>query len=154
MMAAILAGCGTNPNQVANMPGPVQQVLDTPTLTGNDIGTNMLKVTGNQALIGTGRMPGYYSFGPAEPQPAQTYYVDFEIPMNFAGLDRRLGYDPKPVESTTQPTLDYVDISPLNNLAGDRVYYNPNTHYAPFAFKLMPNGTVVDESWNAVTVNS
>ncbi|AEJ38595.1 hypothetical protein TPY_0393 [Sulfobacillus acidophilus TPY] len=149
-----LAGCGNDPQVIANMPGPVQQVLDTSTLSGNNIGTNMLEVTGNQSFVGTGRMPGYYNYGPAEDAGSNTFYVNFEVPVNFQGIARQLGYPPQPVASTSVPTEDYITLNPLPNQAGDRLYYDPNTRMAPFSFKLLPNGAVIDESWDAVSVNS
>lgn len=150
----LLAGCGDNPNAIGNMPGPVQQVVDTATLSGNDIGINMLTVTGNQAYLSRGTIPGYYSYGPAQDQGDNTYYVNFDIPINLAGLQKQLGYQPRPIISTTMPTEAYVNILPLPSLAFDRLYYDPNTRYARFAFKLNANGTVMDESWDAVAVNS
>jgi len=156
IMAAsvVLAGCGDNPNAIGNMPGPVQQVIDTATLSGNNMGINMLTVTGNQGYIGRGTIPGYYSYGPADDQGDNTYYVNFEIPINMSGIEKQLGYQPRWIGSTTIETQDYVNIMPLPNEAFDRLYFDPNTHYAPFSFKLNANGTVMDESWDAVAVNS
>lgn len=150
---AVLTGCGS-PNAIGNMPGPVQQVVNTPTLSGNALGDNMLIVTGNRAYIGTGKIPGYYNYGPADGAANNTYYVNFEIPVNLADLRKQLGFGPHPVISSTLPDQVYINIQPLPNESYDRLYYSPTTHLARFSFKLNANGTVMDESWDAVAVNS
>jgi hypothetical protein len=43
---------------------------------------------------------------------------------------------------------------PLPNEAYQRLYFDPSTDLANFDFKLLPDGAVVDESWDAVLVNS
>ncbi len=153
VIGLLAAGCG-NPNSIAAMPRPVQQVVNAPTLSGNNIGVNMLLATGNQSYIGSGVIPGYYNFGPAQDQGSATYYVNFEIPVNLAGIEKRMGYEPKGIQSTTYINYDYINIEPLPNEAYDRLYYDPNTNYAPFRFKLNADGTIMDESWDAVAVNS
>ncbi len=153
MLGFVVTGCG-NPNSIGNMPRPVQQVVNAPTLSGSNIGVNMLRVTGNQSFIGTGNIPGYFNFGPAQDQGSNTYYVNFEIPVNLAGIQRWMGYAPKAIESTTYINYDYINIEPLPNLGYDRLYYDPNTKYAAFRFKLNADGTIMDESWDAVAVNS
>jgi hypothetical protein len=150
-----LAACGnTDPQAIANMPPPVQAVANTVTPTGHSIAWGMLTVTGNQGALRLGRIPGYYTYGPAEGAQAQgPYYVNFYVPVNLRGLSRSLGFTPHPVASTTFVGMNYVQIPPLPFMAADRLYYNPNTTYAPFKFKLEPNGQVLDESWDAVLVN-
>lgn len=160
----LLATRGYNPNAIGNMPGPVQQVLNTATLSGNNIGVNILDVTGNQAYIGRGSIPGDYSYGPVENQGDNIYYVDLNVPIDMQGIEKQLGYKPQvstsavssdaTTNSTTLSYEDYINIVPLPNQAFDRLYYDPNTHMAVFSFKLNPNGTVMDESWDAVAVNS
>ncbi len=160
----VVANWGYNPNAIGNMPGPVQQVLDTATLSGNDIAINILTVTGNQAYIGRGTIPGQYSYGPADSQGDNTYYVTLDVPVNMAGIQKQLGYRPEisrstissgdTADSTTLSFSDYVNILPLPNEAFDRLYFDPNTHMATFSFKLNADGTVMDESWDAVAVNS
>jgi hypothetical protein len=154
----------SNPNAIGNMPGPVQEVLDTPTLSGNDIADNILTVTGNESYIGQDIMPGDYSYGPADDQGNNTYYVNFNVPVNLAGIAKQLGYHPaiytsdissgNETDTTTTAYDDYVSILPLPNEAFDRLYFDPNTHMAEFSFKLNADGTVMDESWDAVAVNS
>ncbi len=153
VVGILVAGCG-NPNSIAGMPRPVQQVINAPTLSGDNVGVNILLLTGNQSYIGSGTIPGYYSFGPAQDQGSNTYYVNFEVPVNLSGIQKRMGYDPKAVESTTYLNYDYINVEPLPNEAYDRLYYDPNTNYAPFRFKLNADGTIMDESWDAVAVNS
>ncbi len=150
---AILAGCGSQ-TSMGNMPGPVRRVVNTPTLTGRNIAVNMLNATGNQSYIGTGRIPGYYSYGPSYDDGSNTYYVTFEVPVNTRGIEKQLSYIPRPVESTTILDDVYINIPQLPGLAYDRLYYDPSTRLAPFSFKLLPTGAVLDESWDAVLVNS
>lgn len=152
-VAVLAAGCGA-PDAVGNMPGPVQRVVDTGTLSGRNIGINMLTVTGNQSYIGTGRIPGYYNYGPTEQNNNNTYYVNFHVPVDLSGIEHQLGYRPRPVYSSTIPNNVYVNIDPLPDEAFDRLYYNPSTRYAKFSFKLNPDGRVMDESWDGVAVNS
>lgn len=148
-------GCGPhNPHVISSMPAPAQQVLNTPTLTGNTIGDNILDATGNQGFVGTGQMPGYYSVGPAGEAANGAYYVDFEIPVNLPEIRRQLGYLPHPIPSTTEPGEVYLRIQPLPNQAYDRLYFTPDNDLAVFAFKVNANGSVMDESWDAVDVNS
>lgn len=154
LVAGFIAGCGNNRDVVGNMPGPVQQVVDTPTLSGQNIGQAMLRVTGNRSFIGTGRIPGFYNYGPTEDASNNTFYVNFEVPVNLAGIQRDLGYTPHPVPSTAYPDLVYINVPPLANEAFDRLYFSPTTLLAPFSFKLDANGAVMDESWDAVLVNS
>lgn len=162
--AILLAGCGYDPNAIGNMPGPVQQVLDTPTLSGNNIAVNILNVTGNQGLIGRGTIPGDYSYGPVENAGTNTWYVDFEVPIDLNGIATNMGYQPQistsavapnnGITSSTVSEEDYVNILPLPNLAFDRLYFDPNTKQATFSFQLNANGTIMDQSWDAVAVNS
>ncbi|AUW93012.1 hypothetical protein BXT84_02805 [Sulfobacillus thermotolerans] len=152
-LGSVLAGCGS-PTSMGNMPGPVRRVINIPTLSGSNIAVNMLKVTGNQSYIGTGRIPGYYSYGPAYDDGSNTYYVTFEVPVNMQGIEKQLSYLPRPIASTTIVDDVYINIPQLPGLAYDRLYYDPSTRLAPFSFKLLPSGAVLDESWDAVLVNS
>lgn len=153
MLAAGLSGCGS-PHSIGNMPGPVQHVLQTPTLSGKNIMTNILTITGNQSYIGKGRIPGVYNYGPARDGVNNAYYVNFEIPVNYEGIKQHVGKTPRPIISSSLPTLVYIRIPPLANQAYDRLYFDPNTRWAPFRFKINANGSVIDESWDAVSVNS
>lgn len=164
IIAVLILGRNWNPHAIGNMPGPVQQVLDTPTLSGNDIFINILRATGHQKDISRGVMPGDYSWGPTSANGNNVYYVDFEVPVNLSGIAKQLGYPPQvskssvpsgnPESGNTIAYDQYVHIKPLPNLASDRLYFDPDTHMAKFSFKLNANGMVWDESWNAVTVDS
>jgi hypothetical protein len=136
------------------MPGPIRRVVNTPTLSGRNIVDNMLNATGNQSYIGTGHIPGYYSYGPSYDDGTNTYYVTFEVPVNIEGIEKNLNYSPRPIASTTIMDDVYINIPALPNQAYDRLYYDPSTELAPFSFKLLPTGAVLDESWDAVLVNS
>ncbi len=151
VLLAVLAGCG-NPHAIGNMPGPVRQILNTSTLAGTNVATAMLEASGNQGDIGKGLVPGYYTSGPAE--GGQGYYVTFQIPVDRAGIEARMGYAPQVAVSDTLPGQVYLEVRPLPNEAYDRLYYDPSTGLAEFAFKLLPDGTVIDQSWDAVLVNS
>ena len=148
-----LAGCGS-PNSIGNMPRTVRKVINTPTLSGHNIGDNILRVTGNSAYIGTGKIPGYYNYGPAYDNGSETYYVTLEVPINVAGIQRALHYIPHPIASTTIPDDVWINIPALPNEAFDRLYFDPSNRLAPFSFKILPNGQVLDVSWDAVLVNS
>jgi hypothetical protein len=150
-LLAILAGCG-NLHAIGNMPGPVRQVLNTSTLAGTNLATAMLEATGNQAQIGKGQLPGYYTYGPAE--GSQGYYVQFQIPVDSSGVEQRVGYEPQVSASATLAGQVYMEIRPLPGEAYDRLYYDPSTQLASFDFKLLPDGAVMDQSWDAVLVNS
>lgn len=160
----VLVTYNGNPNAIGNMPGEVQQVLNTATLSGQDIARNILTITGNRADIRRNIIPGDYSYGPVENEGDDTYYVNLNVPINMKGIKKLLGYSPHISQSTVSSasvtdssTLsfdDYIMITPLPNESYDRLYFDPKTHVATFSFKLMPNGTVVDESWDAVAVNS
>ncbi len=153
VLGVTLAGCGS-PTSLGNMPSPVRRVVNTPTLSGENIVDNMLNATGNQSYIGTGHIPGYYSYGPSYDNGSNTYYVTFEVPVNINGIEKKLSYLPRPIASTTIVDDVYINIPALPNQAYDRLYYDPSTELAPFAFKLLPTGAVLDESWDAVLVNS
>lgn len=153
-----------NPQALGIMPGPVQEVLDTPTLSGHDIAVNILTITGNQSEIGRWNIPGEYTYGPVQNKGDNTWYVTFTVPINMQGIVKRLGYRP-PIEtssvssnltdqSTTFSYDHYMEIVPLSSQSFDRLYFDPNTHMATFSFKLAPYGEVMDESWDAVAVNS
>lgn len=153
----VLAGCGhVRPDHaIGSMPGPVQEVLDTHTFAGPTIAAAILTLTGQRRYLATDSLPGYYSYGPArDAVTAGSYYVDIEVPVNLAGVARRLGYPALPVRSTAYRGLDWIPVVPLKGMAGDRLYYNPRTGYASFLFRLEPDGAVLDESWDAVAVNS
>ncbi|WP_020376628.1 hypothetical protein [Sulfobacillus thermosulfidooxidans] len=152
-VGVVLAGCGS-PNSIGNMPGPVRKIINTPTLSGQNIGANILQATGNEEYLGSGQIPGYYNYGPSYDNGSNTYYVTLEVPINVAGLEKSLHYLPHPIESTTIPEEVYINVPPLPNMAFDRLYFDPSTHLAPFSFKLLPNGQVLDVSWDAVLVNS
>jgi hypothetical protein len=153
-----------NPNALGIMPGPVQTVLNTPTLSGHDIAVNILTITGNQSKIGKWNIPGEYAYGPVENEGDNTWYVTFSVPINMKGIIQRLGYRPQIQTSTISSDLtnqtttasydDYIDILPLRSQSFDRLYFDPNNHMATFAFKLDPFGQVMNESWDAVAVNS
>ena len=153
-----------NPQSLGIMPGPVQEVLSTPTLSGHDIASNILTITGNQSEIGRWKIPGNYNYGPVQDTGDNTWYVTFSVPINMKGIIQRLGYRP-PIQtssissyltdqSTTLSFEHYVDIVPLPSQSFDRLYFDPNTHMATFSFRLDPYGQVIDESWDAVAVNS
>jgi hypothetical protein len=151
---ALLAGCGNpDPHLIANMPPPVRQVAETTVPAGMSLADAMLEVTGNQDLIGKGRIPGTYLYGPAQSDPSR-WRVEFEIPLNMEGIARRLGYQPKPHPSNSVPGADYIYITPLPNEVFDKLYFNPTTGEADFEFVLTPQGQVLDRSWAAVAVNS
>lgn len=150
-LTVILAGCG-NPRVIGNMPGPVREVLNRGTPSGLTIAVAMLKVTGNQGTIGRGKLPGYYTYGPD--QEGDGYYVRFDIPVDQSGIEDRLGYRPDVTSSDTLPGQVYLEMPPLANEAYQRLYFDPSTGLANFDFKLLPDGAVVDESWDAVLVNS
>ncbi|NMP23119.1 hypothetical protein [Sulfobacillus harzensis] len=164
IIAVLILGRNWNPHAIGNMPGPVQQVLDTPTLSGNDIFINMLQVTGHQGDISRGILPGDYSWGPTSEPSDNVWYVDFEVPVNLSGIAKQLGYPPpvsrssissgNPESGNTVAFDDYVRIKPLPNEASDRLYFDPDTRMAKFSFKLDANGMVMDESWDAVTIDS
>lgn len=164
VVVLLILGRNTDPNAIGNMPGPVQQVLDTATLSGNDIALNILTVTGNQADINSNTIPGDYSYGPVDGAGNNTYYVDLEVPVDMNGIAKRMGYAPQISQSSVSPSGpettstvaydDYVDILPLPNLSFDRLYFDPRSHLATFSFKLNADGMVMDESWDAVAVNS
>ncbi|MCL5065914.1 MAG: hypothetical protein M1600_12715 [Firmicutes bacterium] len=151
ILTAVLSGCG-NPHAIGNMPTSVRRVLDTSTLAGINIATAMLDVTGNREDIGKGQLPGYFTEGPAE--ASGDYYVHFNIPVNTAGIQQRMGYLPQEVESLTIVGDVYMEVDPLPNEAYDRLYFNPSTQLASFDFKILTNGAVMDQSWDAVLVNS
>lgn len=153
-----------NPKSLGIMPGPVQEVLNTPTLSGHDIANNILTITGNQSEIGRWDIPGEYTYGPVQDTGDNTWYVNFSVPINMRGIIKRLGYRP-PIEtssvssnltdqSTTVSFDHYIDIVPLPSQSFDRLYFDPNNHMALFSFRLDPYGQVIDESWDAVAVNS
>ncbi len=153
-----------NPHALGMMPGPVQEVLNTPTLSGHDIAVNILEITGNQNEIGPWNIPGEFTYGPVQNQGDNTWYVTFQVPIRMQGIVKRLGYRP-PIQSssvsadltdktTTVSYQDYVDVIPLPSQSFDRLYFDPNNHMATFTFKLDPYGRVIDESWDAVAVNS
>lgn len=153
-----------NPNAMGIMPGPVQEVLNTPTLSGHDIAVNILTITGNQSEIGKWKMPGEYTYGPVQNEGDNTWYVTFQVPIDMHGIIKRLGYRP-PIQtstvssdltdqSTTASYDDFIDIIPLRSQSFARLYFDPNNHMATFAFKVDPYGQVMDESWDAVAVNS
>ncbi|MCY0885678.1 MAG: hypothetical protein OWV35_07305 [Firmicutes bacterium] len=156
LAAALLAGCGgpRSGHAIGAMPGPVQQVLDTRTLAGPTIAAGILTLTGHKADLASDTLPGYYSYGPARGGPDGSYYVDVEVPVNLGAVSRRLGYPARPVRSTAYRGLDWIPVVPLRGMAGDRLYFNPRTGYASFLFRLEPDGAVLDESWDAVAVNS
>lgn len=153
-----------NPESLGIMPGPVRVVLDTPTLSGHDIAVNILTITGHQNEIGRWDIPGEYNYGPVQNQGDNTWYVTFSVPIAMKGIAARLGYQPTiqtssvnsnlTNETTTVSYDDYVDIIPLPSMAFDRLYFDPDNHMATFSFKLDPYGQVIDESWDAVAVNS
>lgn len=147
----VLAGCG-NPRVIGNMPWPVRTVLNRSTPSGLTIAVAMLKVTGNQGTIGRGKLPGYYTYGPD--QEGDGYYVRFDIPVDDGGIEEQLGYRPDVIPSETLPGQVYLEMPPLPNEAYQRLYFDPSTDLANFDFKLLPDGAVVDESWDAVLVNS
>lgn len=151
VLGVTLAGCG-NPHAIGNMPGPVRQVLDTSTLAGINIGSAMLRVTGNQDDIGKGQLPGSYTEGPAA--GGEGYYVQFEIPIDTGGIEDRMGYLPGVQGSETVAGDVYMNVDPLPNEAYDRLYYNPSDGWASFEFKILPDGAVMDRTWDAVLVNS
>ncbi len=153
MLAVGLTGCGTR-NSIGNMPLTVRKVVNSSTLTGQNIGTNILQVTGNGSYIGSGQIPGYYTYGPAYYNGSDAYYVTLEVPINVAGVEKRLHYMPHLIASTTLPGQVYIYLPPLPNEAYDRLYFNPGTRLASFNFKLLPTGQVLDVSWDAVMVNS
>ncbi|MDA8195562.1 MAG: hypothetical protein M0Z53_16440 [Thermaerobacter sp.] len=152
--SGILSGCASNPDAIGNMPGPVQQVVNTATLSGDSIGQAMLIVTGNQSYLGTGNIPGTYSYGPADDASNNAFYVNFNVPTNLSGIRQALGYTPRMLPSVAYPTTVYIHVQPLPNESFDRLYYDPSTRLATFSFKLNANGSIMDESWNAVLVNS
>ena len=154
LLSGMLTGCGGGPNAIGNMPGPVQQVLNTATLSGNNIGQAILIVTGNRSYLNTGRIPGKYNYGPANDASNYAYYVNVIVPVNMSGIRHDLGYTPHMLPSTTYPTTVYIHVQPLPNESYDRLYFDPNTQWATFSFKLNANGSIMDESWDAVLVNS
>ena len=134
------------------MPGPVRRVLDTSTLAGINIATAMLDVTGNREDIGKGQLPGYYTYGPTD-EPNE-YYVRFQIPVDRSGIEQWMGYLPEETPSETLAGEVYMEVNPLPNEAYDRLYFDPSTALASFEFKVTGNGAVIDQSWDAVLVNS
>ena len=153
ILATGLTGCGTK-NTIGNMPLTVRKIVNTSTLSGQNIGTNILRVTGNGNYIGSGKIPGYYNYGPAYYNGSDAYYVSLEVPINVAGIERRLHYMPHVLGSTTLVGQVYIYLPPLPNEAFDRLYFDPSTRLALFKFKLLPTGQVLDVSWDAVLVNS
>ncbi len=153
-----------NPNALGIMPQPVQEVLNTPTLSGHDIAFNILDITGNQSEIGRWHIPGEYSYGPVQNAGDNTWYVIFNVPINMRGIIDRLGYRPQvetasissdlTEQTTTQSYDNFIRIVPLLSQSFDRLYYDPDNHMATFAFQLDPYGQIMDESWDAVAVNS
>lgn len=154
-----------NPKALGMMPRPVQEVLDTPTLSGHDIAVNILDITGNQnKKKGAWHIPGEYTYGPVEDTGDNTWYVTFRVPINMKGIVKRLGYRPQiqassvsselTDQTTTMSYQNYIQIVPLASQSFDRLYFDPNNHMATFAFRLDPYGRVMDESWDAVAVNS
>jgi hypothetical protein len=166
MVAAILVYTlrNYNPHALGMMPGPVQEVLNTPTLSGHDIAVNILDITGNQAEVGRWDIPGEFSYGPVQNEGDNTWYITLTVPINMKGIVERMGYQPQIETSTVSSSLtnedttmsfdDYIDIVPLPSQSFDRLYFDPDNHMATFAFKLDPYGQVMDESWDAVAVNS
>lgn len=153
-IAASCAGCGGyNPHAIGNMPPVVHQVAVMSTPAGITIATAMRQVTGNQAAVGTGQVPGTYTWGPVVGN-RNAYYVNFEVPINLAGIAQALGYKPKSYVSSTIEGEDWVYIHPLANTAFNKLYYDPSTNWALFAFRLTATGQVLDRSWDAVDVNS
>lgn len=153
-----------NPHAMGMMPRPVQEVLNTPTLSGHDIAVNILEITGNQNEIGRWHIPGEFTYGPVQNEGDNTWYITLRVPIRMRGIVKRLGYRPQIQASSVSSDLtdqtttvsynDYMDIIPLKSMSFDRLYFDPNNRMATFAFRLDPYGQVMDESWDAVAVNS
>ena len=163
VLPVFLAGCGApNPHLIGNMPGVVQQVLDTSTPHGETIFDAILTVTGNASDIAQGLLPGSYTYGPAAStfggNPSYyiggypSYYVNFEVPVNLKGLSNMVGSMPQPQMSQTEPGQVFITLS-VPDLASDRLYYDPSTKEARFAFGLEPNGLILGRSWDGLAIN-